>query len=126
MTAPFVSNFAQQALLWALEEAQSPRYRVRRTWGQARGPIDDLDEAEILYEAWTAAYYDRIQSQLNEGRKLDDILDDIRLEASGEMERRQEDIERWALGDDSVLETLNLDGDYSDLFADEEGGDDDG
>lgn len=104
-----MKNFREQGQQWALEDAVTPLYRYRRTWNQSRGDFRELDEIELMYEDWMSAFYDSVQMGLTTGKKLEDILDEIKAQISGDSQKRQEQIEAWAQGDEAQFETLNLD-----------------
>lgn len=116
-----MKNFQQQGQQWALEDAVSPLYRYRRTWNQSRGDYQTLDEIELMYEDWMSAFYDNVQLGLATGKKLDEVLEEIKSQISGDAQKRQEQIEAWAEGDESQFETLNLDEIGKMLLEQEEG-----
>ena len=116
-----MKNFQGQGQTWALEDAISPLYRYRRVWNQSRGDYKDLDDMEIVYEDWMSTFYDMAQMGLASGKKLEDVIDEIKAQISGEAQAKQDQIEAWAQGEDTAIDTGFKVGEMEELSLDDIG-----
>ena len=64
----------------------------------------------MLYEAWMADFYEVYQMQLSQGRRRDEILEELTDSIAPESGERQADIARWAKGegDAGSLDQIDL------------------
>ena len=116
-----MKNFQEQGQTWALEDAISPLYRYRKDWNQSRGDYKELDDMELAYEVWMSNFYDMVQAGLASHKKLEDVLDEIKAEISGEAKAKQDQIEAWAQGEETAIDTGFKVGEMEEMSLDDIG-----
>ncbi len=95
---------------------------MRRTWNQARGAYQELDEIEVVYEAWMIEFYNAYHAAVAQGKRHEDVLEELRATIAPENQTMQTEIERWASGEFTpTLEEFNIEA-YGRMQAEQEVG----
>ena len=70
-----------------------------------------------------ADFYDAYQSQISQGRRRDEVMSELEDSVAPEVEERQSEIERWALGEGETdsLDRIDLEA-FGKMFGEEVGG----